>query len=78
MISGKQAILRQELRGGARLVEARRKYNAKVQRLEGGRATPMEVLDALFDDLPHLMPLSGGAKVPPRKPSRRLERTPSG
>lgn len=62
MISGKQAILRQELRGGARLVDARRKYNAKVQRLEGGRASPMEVLDALFDDLPHLMPLSGGGK----------------
>ena len=67
MISGKQAILRQELRGGARLVEARRKYNAKVQRLEGGRATPMEVLDALFDDLPHLMPLSGGGKGPSKK-----------
>lgn len=67
MISGKQAILRQELRGGARLVEARRKYNAKVQRLEGGHASPMEVLDALFDDLPHLMPLSGGGKGPSKK-----------
>ena len=76
MIAGKARIREQELQGGARLVGARREHNDRVRRLERGEASPAEFVDALFDDLPYLLPsLKGGGRAKrPSKASLRASR----